>query len=474
MFAYCPVPVGQVAFELPIYFLFFLTCLSKLFDGTAPQRGAFFYSIFSRPLASVVNNEDDPCTRLSTSFTMTVQFDIQAIRAQFPALNQDSDHPIVYLDSAATAQKPLAMIQTLDDYYRHQNANVHRGSHQLTASLTQRFEQARDTVQAFLHARDRKEIVWTRGATEALNLIAQTWARSTLQPGDEILVSEHEHHANIVPWQIVAEQTGATVVKIPMKPDCTLDMAAFHELLSAKTRIVAVAHITNVTGTRNPIETMIKAAHAHGAVVVIDGAQGIVHETVDVQALDADFYVFSGHKLFGPSGIGVLYGKQALLEAMPPWHGGGKMVEKVSFEGTRFTGLPGKFEAGTPNISGVIALAETIHWLNRIDREGAEQHVHALRQQALEGIRDIEGLRVIGLQPDASLFSFVVDGVHHQDIATLLDQQNITLRAGNHCAHPMLDALGLTGTLRVSFALYNTEDDVARFVAALHKACDLL
>ncbi|MBD8514964.1 cysteine desulfurase CsdA [Photobacterium sp. WH77] len=404
---------------------------------------------------------------------MTIPFDIQAIRSQFPALH-DAQHPITFLDSAATTQKPLAMIQSLDSFYRQHSANVHRGSHQLTAGLTQRFEQARETVRQLIHASSPKEIIWTRGATEALNLIAQSWARSTLQPGDEILVSELEHHANIVPWQMVAEQTGATVVKIPMKPDCTLDMDAFHQLLGAKTRIVAVAHITNVTGTRNPIETMITAAHAHGAIVVIDGAQGIVHETVDVQALNADFYVFSGHKLFGPSGIGVLYGKQALLEAMPPWHGGGKMVEKVSFEGTHYTGLPGKFEAGTPNISSTIALAESIHWLNSIDRQGAECHIHALRQKALDGIQDIDGLRIVGLQADASLFSFVVDGIHHQDIATLLDEQGVTLRAGNHCAHPMLDALGLTGTLRVSLALYNTEEDIERFVAALHKACDLL
>lgn len=439
-----------------------------------PNAVPFFYAIGSASLASVANNEDDPLYRLPMSLSMTAPFDIQTIRAQFPAVQQDSDHPIVYLDSAATAQKPLEMIQTLDNYYRYQNANVHRGSHQLTASLTQRFEQAREAVRQFIHASSPKEIIWTRGATEALNLIAQTFARSTLQPGDEILVSELEHHANIVPWQIVAQQTGAKVVKLPMLPDCTLDMAAFHQRLTARTRIVAVAHVTNVSGTRNPVETIIKAAHAKGAIVVVDGAQGIVHEEVDVQAMDADFYVFSGHKLFGPSGLGVLYGKQALLEAMPPWHGGGKMVEKVSFDGTQFTGLPGKFEAGTPNISGVIAFAATLHWLSSIDRQGAEAHIRHLCQLAIRGIKDIEGLRLIGLQPDTSLFSFVVDGIHHQDIATLLDQQGVTLRAGNHCAHPMLDALGLTGTLRVSFALYNTEEDVACFVAALHKACDML
>ncbi|MEC6816349.1 cysteine desulfurase CsdA [Photobacterium toruni] len=406
---------------------------------------------------------------------MTIPFDIKQIQTQFPALQHLDDAPrAVYLDSAATAQKPAIVIDTLSHYYSGYNANVHRGNHRLATNATLAFEQARTTVQHFIGAASPKEIIWTRGATEALNLIAQTYARTHLQAGDEILVGEMEHHANIVPWQMVAEQTGAKVVKIPMRNDCTLDTDAYLQLLSTKTKIVAVAHITNVTGTRNPIESMIAAAHQYGAVVVIDGAQGIAHEQVDVQALDADFYVFSGHKIYAPAGIGALYGKQALLEAMPPWHGGGKMVEKVSFSGTSYAALPGKFEAGTPNVAGSLALAAAIEWLQNIDRQGAEQHIADLRQQALDGIKDIEGLRIIGLQPNASLFSFVVEGVHHQDIATLLDQQQIALRAGHHCAHPMLDALGLTGTLRVSLALYNDQQDVARFIAALHKACDLL
>ena len=406
---------------------------------------------------------------------MTAQFSIDTIRAQFPALHQESNgEPLVYLDSAATAQKPQVVIDAIKDYYSGQNANVHRGSHSLTAKATAKFEQARETVQQFLNATSNREIVWTRGATEALNLIAQTYARQNLKPGDEILVSELEHHANIVPWQIVAEQTGAKVVKIPMTADCTLDMAAYEQLLNANTKIVAVAQITNVTGTRNPIEQMIPLAHQYGAVVVVDGAQAVVHEQVDVQALDADFYVFSGHKLYAPAGIGVLYGKLALLEAMPPWHGGGKMVEKVTFAGTTFSGVPGKFEAGTPNVAGSLGLAAAIEWHNQFDHQQAEQHIAALRQRAIDGIKDIEDLRFVGLQPDASLFSFVVDGVHHQDIATLLDQQGVALRAGHHCAHPMLDALGLAGTLRVSIALYNTESDIDRFIAALHKACSLL
>ncbi|HIF9465657.1 TPA: cysteine desulfurase CsdA [Photobacterium damselae] len=406
---------------------------------------------------------------------MTSQFNVDAIVAQFPALNDSSNsHAMVYLDSAATAQKPQVVIDTLTRYYSGHNANVHRGSHSLTANATALFEQARTKVQQFLHAQSSKEIIWTRGATEALNLIAQTYGRQNLQEGDEILVSELEHHANIVPWQMIAEQTGAVVKKIPMHSDCTLDVDAYNQLLSHKTKIVAVAHMSNVTGTRNPIEQMIQLAHQYGAVTVIDGAQGIAHEAVDVQTLDADFYVFSGHKIYAPAGIGVLYGKQALLEAMPPWHGGGKMVEKVSFDGTTYAQLPGKFEAGTPNVAGSLALAAAITWLQYLDREAAEAYVLQLRQKAIDGIKEIEDLRIIGLQPNASLFSFVVDGVHHQDIATLLDQQGIALRAGHHCAHPMLDALGLSGTLRVSLAMYNTEHDVERFIAALKKACDLL
>ncbi len=402
-------------------------------------------------------------------------FIVDTVRSQFPALLQKfNDQYIAYFDSAATTQKPLSVLNTIQEYYQKSNANVHRGSHSLTTSATLKFEQARTTVQQFINAKSSKEIVWTRGATEAINLIAQTYARSTLKSGDEILISELEHHANIVPWQIVAEQTGATVVKIPMRLNCTLDMDAFYSLISTKTKIVAVAQVTNVTGTLNPIDCIIKAAHDVGAVVVVDGAQGIVHHDIDVQAMDADFYVFSGHKLFAPAGIGALYGKQHLLESMPVWHGGGKMVEKVSFEKTTFSELPGKFEAGTPNVAGAIALAAAIDWIKQFSHDDLNTHINELRQMAIDGIKDIDDLRFIGLQDNASLFSFVIDGVHHQDIATLLDQQGIAVRSGNHCAHPMLDALGLTGTVRVSFALYNTKQDVQRFIDALKKAADML
>ncbi len=402
-------------------------------------------------------------------------FDAQKIAEQFPALKQQlNQQRLVYLDSAATTQKPQCVIDTISHYYSQQNANVHRGSHSLTAHATSQFEHARETVAQFINAYSSKEIIWTRGATEALNLIAQTYARNTLQPGDEILVSEMEHHANIVPWQIVAQQTGAKVVKIPMTEQCQFDLNAFEALLSDKSKIVALAHITNVTGTRQPIEEVIVRAHQAGAIVVVDGAQGIVHESVDVAQLDADFYVFSGHKIFAPAGIGVLYGKQALLEAMPPWHGGGKMVEKVSFDGTTFSELPGKFEAGTPNVAGAIALSTAIQWYQGLDPQSLESHIHTLVEQAKAGLEKLDDVRILGYQLNASVLSFIVEGVHHQDVATLLDQQGIAVRAGNHCAHPLMDALGVKGTIRASFAAYNTAEDVERLVAAVATAVDML
>ncbi|MBY7900591.1 cysteine desulfurase CsdA [Vibrio fluvialis] len=401
--------------------------------------------------------------------------DIAAIRAQFPALNQTvNEQPLIYLDSAATTQKPQVVIDAITRYYSAQNANVHRGSHSLTAHATSQFEAARERVAQFIGAPSTKSIIWTRGATEALNLIAQTYARNTLKAGDEILVSETEHHANIVPWQIVAEQTGAKVVKVPMTRDGEFGLEAFHELLSERCKIVALAHITNVTGARQPIEAVIAAAHQVGAIVVVDGAQGIVHETVDVAALDADFYVFSGHKLYAPAGIGVLYGKQALLEAMPPWHGGGKMVEKVSFGGTTYSGLPGKFEAGTPNVAGAIALKAAIDWYSHFDRGEVEAHLHHLQTLTYQALSKMEDIRVLGYQPDASILSVVMEGVHHQDLATLLDQQGIAVRAGHHCAHPLMEAFGVKGTVRISFGIYNSEQEVAQLIKAIEKAVDIL
>ncbi|WP_029793232.1 aminotransferase class V-fold PLP-dependent enzyme, partial [Vibrio parahaemolyticus] len=336
------------------------------------------------------------------------------------------------------------------------------------------FEAAREAVATFIGANSSKEIIWTRGATEALNLIAQTYARSTLQPGDEILISEMEHHANIVPWQIVAEQTGAKIIKVPMTAECQFDLQAFEQLISERCKIVACAQITNVTGTRQPIEKITELAHSVGAVVVVDGAQGIVHEQLDLSASDIDFYVFSGHKLYAPAGIGVLYGKLELLEAMPPWHGGGKMVERVSFEKTTFSALPGKFEAGTPNVAGAIALAKAIEWYQGFDHHEVEDHLHVLQDKAYRALNALDDIHILGYQPNASVLTFVMDGVHHQDMATLLDQQGIAVRAGHHCAHPLMDALNVKGTVRVSFGIYNTAEDVDRLIAAVEKAVDML
>ncbi|MGY6412832.1 cysteine desulfurase CsdA [Vibrio parahaemolyticus] len=402
-------------------------------------------------------------------------FDVKAVREQFPALNQDVNQSLlVYLDSAATTQKPQCVIDVISRYYSAQNANVHRGSHSLTANATSQFEAAREAVATFIGANSSKEIIWTRGATEALNLIAQTYARSTLQPGDEILISEMEHHANIVPWQIVAEQTGAKIVKVPMTPECQFDLQAFEQKLSERCKIVACAQITNVTGTRQPIEKITELAHSVGAVVVVDGAQGIVHEQLDLSTSDIDFYVFSGHKLYAPAGIGILYGKLELLEAMPPWHGGGKMVERVSFEKTTFSALPGKFEAGTPNVAGAIALAKAIEWYQGFDHHEVEDHLHVLQDKAYRALNALDDIHILGYQPNASVLTFVMDGVHHQDMATLLDQQGIAVRAGHHCAHPLMDALNVKGTVRVSFGIYNTAEDVDRLIAAVEKAVDML
>ncbi|MCG3765977.1 cysteine desulfurase CsdA [Vibrio cincinnatiensis] len=401
--------------------------------------------------------------------------DITAIRAQFPALTQQINQaPLVYLDSAATTQKPQCVIDTLSHYYSTHNANVHRGSHALTAQATSQFEAARHCVAQFIGAEQSRNIIWTRGATEALNLIAQSYARNILLPGDEILLCETEHHANIVPWQMVAQQTGAKVVKIPMTEQGEFDLNVFYQQLTPQCKIISLAHVTNVTGARNPIESVIEAAHHIGAIVVVDGAQGIVHEKVNVAELDADFYVFSGHKLYAPTGIGVLYGKTDLLNSMPPWHGGGKMVDKVSFSGTTYAGLPGKFEAGTPNVAGALALACAIEWYQSFPKAAVLQHLHELQSKTYAALCEIEDIKVIGYQPQSSIISFILQGVHHQDVATLLDQQGIAVRAGHHCAHPLMEAFGLQGTVRISFGIYNNLQDVDRFIHALHKAVEIL
>ncbi|WP_370292244.1 SufS family cysteine desulfurase [Thalassolituus sp.] len=397
---------------------------------------------------------------------------INEIRAQFPALNQDvNGKPLVYLDNGATTQKPQSVIDALSDYYRLNNSNVHRGAHTLSDRATQHFEDARKTLQTFLNAKKAEEIVWTRGTTESINLVAATWGRQHIQAGDEILVTGMEHHSNIVPWQMLCQQTGAALRPIPVKDTGELDMEAFASMLSDKVKFVSVVHVSNALGTINPVADIIKMAHEVGAKVLIDGAQAVSHWNVDVQALDADFYAFSGHKLFGPTGIGVLYGKEELLNAMPPYQGGGEMIEHCSFDGTTYNVLPYKFEAGTPNIAGAIGLAAAVNYLNGLDRVALEHHENALLVRANELADQIGGIRKVGTAPKkASVFSFLLDGAHPADVGTLLDQQGIAVRTGHHCAMPIMNQFNIPGTVRASFSFYNTMDDVERLFAGLEKA----
>jgi cysteine desulfurase/selenocysteine lyase len=399
-------------------------------------------------------------------------FDIDAIRADFPILHQQvKGKPLVYLDNAATTQKPQVVMDALTRYYSTINSNVHRGAHTLSDLATREFEGARETVQRFINARHSHEIIWTRGTTESINLVAHSWARSFLRAGDEILISAMEHHSNIVPWQLVAQQTCATLKVIPGTANAELDMEAFDKLLTDKTRIVSVVHVSNALGTINPVKDIVAKAHAKGALVLLDGAQATPHWSIDVQDLDCDFYAFSGHKVFGPTGIGVLYGKTSLLQSMQPYQGGGEMIEKVTFEKSTWNELPYKFEAGTPNIAGAIGLAAAIDYLNQFDRTQLAQHEHALLQACLDRAADMNDIRLIGRAKDkAGVFSFLLQGAHPHDLGTLLDQQGVAVRTGHHCAMPIMDQFGIPGTVRASFAFYNTLDDVERFFAALEKA----
>ena len=397
---------------------------------------------------------------------------INHIRAQFPALHQDvNGKPLVYLDNGATTQKPQCVIDALSEYYRLNNSNVHRGAHTLSDRATQQFEDARKTLQAFLNAAKAEEIVWTRGTTESINIVAATWGRQNIKAGDEILVTGMEHHSNIVPWQMLCEHTGATLRPIPVKDNGELDMNAYADMLSDKVKLVSVVHVSNALGTINPVAEIIKQAHAVGAKVMVDGAQAVSHWNVDVQTLDVDFYAFSGHKLFGPTGIGVLYGKEDLLNSMPPYQGGGEMIEHCSFNGTTYNVLPYKFEAGTPNIAGAIGLAAAVNYLNGLDRIALEQHENSLLARANELANELGGLRKVGTAPKkASVFSFLLDGAHPADVGTLLDQQGIAVRTGHHCAMPIMEQFNVPGTVRASFSFYNTMDDVERLFAGLEKA----
>ncbi|WP_417513281.1 aminotransferase class V-fold PLP-dependent enzyme [Marinobacter sp.] len=397
-------------------------------------------------------------------------FDIQAIRQDFPILSQQvNGKPLVYLDNGASAQKPLAVLDAMDRYYREMHSNVHRGAHTLGDRATTAFEGAREIVRSFLNAHSTQEIIWTRGTTEAINLVANGLA-PRLKAGDEILVSHMEHHANIVPWQMIAERTGAKVVPIQVTPEGELDMGSFNSLLNDRTRVLAITHVSNVLGTVNPVADMVNQAKALGIVTLLDGAQAVPHFQPDVQALDCDFYVFSSHKLFGPTGIGVLYGKAALLEEMPPYQGGGEMIERVSFEGTSWNTLPYKFEAGTPAIAEAVGLGAAIEYLNRLDRKAMEAAENALLERANQLVETVPGMSIIGTAKNkVPVMSFKIEGLHPSDIGTLLDQQGIAIRTGHHCAMPLMDFYGVPGTARASFAFYNTLDEVDQLFTALQK-----
>ena len=406
----------------------------------------------------------------------TVNFDIEAIRADFPILDQQiNGHPLVYLDNGASTQKPKQVIDAINDFYLNDYSNVHRGIHTLSQRATERFENARLTVRNFLGATSEKEIIFTRGTTEAINLVAHSWGRNNVSAGDEILISEMEHHSNIVPWQILAETTGARLVVAPVDDAGALDMAAFHKRLSTKTRMVAITQLSNALGTLPPIEEIISSAHKAGAIVLVDAAQAAARLSIDVVALDCDFLAFSGHKLYGPSGIGVLYGKQSLLDAMPPYQSGGDMIEKVSFSGTTYNELPYKFEAGTPNMVGADGLAAAIDYVSTIGLAQIIEHETGLLQYTTEKALAIPGLRIIGTaEHKMGILSFVVDGVHATDLGTLLDQQGIAIRVGHHCAMPLMERFGLTSTARFSLGLYNSHNDIDLAFIALKKALKVL
>ncbi len=401
--------------------------------------------------------------------TQEKSLDVEKFRSDFPVLSvQVNDRPLVYLDSAASNQMPVRVIDRINHYHRHEHANVHRGIHTLSAEATQRFEEARDKVRQFINARQREEIVWTSGTTDAINLVAQTFGRMNFRQGDEIILTEMEHHANIVSWQLVAEQTGAKIRVIPMDDHGVLRFDHFEQLIGSHTRLLAMTHISNVLGTINPVKEYIALAHKHGIPVLIDGAQSAPHMKIDVQDMDCDFFVFSGHKMYGPTGIGVLYGKRELLDRMPPYRGGGEMIDRVTFEKTTYNETPFKFEAGTPHIIGVIGLGEAVDYIQEMGIEAMQAHEHELLQFATERLLEINGLRIIGTAPEkSSIISFMIEDIHPHDIGTLLDQQGIAIRTGHHCAQPLMDRLGIPATARASFSAYNTRGEIEKLVEGL-------
>ncbi len=404
------------------------------------------------------------------------RFDITSIRRQFPVLQRRvKGKSLVYFDNAATTQKPQVVIDALVSYYQQFNANIHRGIHSLAEEATAAYEATRDTVQEFIGAKYREEIIFTRGVTESINLVAYTWARTNLKAGDEILISGMEHHSNIVPWQIIAEITGALIKVIPVNDNGELKMEAFYELLNERVKLVSVVHASNSMGTINPVQEIIEAAHKKGALVLLDGAQSTVHLDIDVQYLNCDFFAFSSHKVYGPTGIGVLYGKRAILEAMPPFMGGGEMIKEVSFEKSSWNDLPYKFEAGTPNIADTVALKAALDFVTQTDKGAIRAHEEALLRHATRELEAFEGLRIIGkAEQKVSVVSFVLEGVHPQDLGILLDNQGIAVRTGHHCMQPLMTRFGIPGTTRASFAMYNSLEEIDVLIAGLTKAIKLL
>ncbi len=406
----------------------------------------------------------------------TTSFDVTAIRAQFPALHQQiHGKPLVYLDNAATTQKPQVVIDALRHYYEHDNSNVHRGVHALSERATAAFEKARTTVQRFVHAKSEREIIYTRNATESINLVARAWGDWQLKAGDEVLITAMEHHSNIVPWQMACARTGAVLRVAPIDDAGDVILDEFERLLSPKTKMVAVSHLSNALGTINPVEQMIAMARTVGATVLIDGSQAAYHMAIDVQALDPDFYVFTGHKVYGPTGIGVLYGRESILAAMPPFLGGGDMISSVTFEKSEWNELPYKFEAGTPNIADAIVLGTALEFIQSVGFEAIGAHEAALLAYGTRRLQEVPGLRLIGTaKRKASVLSFVLGDAHPHDIGTIVDREGVAIRTGHHCAQPVMDRFGIPATARASLAMYNTTDDIDALVHALGRVRELL
>ncbi len=408
--------------------------------------------------------------------TATHGFDVEKVRQDFPALHQEvRGKPLVYLDNGASAQKPKVVIDTVSQLYARDYSNVHRGVHALAERSTKAFEATREKVRHFINARTTREIIFVRGTTEAINLVAQSYARNNLHKDDEIIITHMEHHSNIVPWQLVCEQTGALLRVVPINDSGELILEEFEKLLGPRTKLVALVHVSNALGTINPVRQIIELAHAQNVPVLLDSAQAVPHLKVDVQQLDCDFYAFSGHKMYGPSGIGVLYGKEALLDAMSPYHGGGEMIKYVTFEKTEYNELPHKFEAGTPNIAGTVGLGAAIDYLTDLDLDAIAAHEHDLLDYATKAASEVPGLKIIGTAPEkASILSFLLEGVHAHDIGTILDHEGIAVRAGHHCTMPLMRRFGVAATTRASFGLYNTREEVDALIAGIHKVKEVI